>query len=229
MIIAAILAGGRGERVGGSIPKQLLMLKERPVIQWSVDTFHNHGKIDKIIIVSEKASISTIRSIFPESRYPKVSAIIEGGKERVDSSAKAVFSGDYNTDDIFMIHDAARPFISPKIIDELIVTAKRHDASAVYVPVKDTIAVVENDTIVSIPERKKMFYAQTPQVFRYGLIENAHKNFALNGTDGITDDVSLIKSMGHDVYIVNGSELNFKITTELDYKIAGLLASGGVV
>lgn len=91
MIIAAILAGGRGERVGGSIPKQLLMLKERPVIQWSVDTFHNHGKIDKIIIVSEKASISTIRSIFPESRYPKVSAIIEGAKKGLIPQQKQFF------------------------------------------------------------------------------------------------------------------------------------------
>ena len=66
MIIAAILAGGRGERAGGSVPKQLLMLKDRPVIQWSVDTFHRHGQIDKIIIVSEKESISTICGIFPE-------------------------------------------------------------------------------------------------------------------------------------------------------------------
>ena len=91
MIIAAILAGGKGERVGGITPKQLLMLGDRPVIKWSVDTFHQNRQIDEILIVSEKLSLSAIRNIFPERNYPKIAAIIEGGIERVDSSANAVF------------------------------------------------------------------------------------------------------------------------------------------
>ncbi len=229
MIIAAILAGGKGERVGGITPKQLLMLGDRPVIKWSVDTFHQNRQIDEILIVSEKLSLSAIRNIFPERNYPKIAAIIEGGIERVDSSANAVFFKKYNNDDIFMIHDAARPFINSSIIDKLINTVKKHDAAGVYIPVKDTIAVVGNEIIDSIPERKKMFYAQTPQAFRYGLIMEAHKNYQLNRAQGITDDVSLVDSSGHDVYIVAGSDLNFKITTQFDYKIASLIAGNQLV
>ena len=229
MIIAAILAGGRGERVGGTTPKQLLMLGDRPVIQWSVDTFHQYKQIDEIIIVSEKSFLPAIRNIFSEKDYPKIIAIIEGGIERVDSSANAVFFKKYNPDDIFMIHDAARPFINLSIIGELINTVKKHNAAGVYIPAKDTIAVAGNKIIDSIPERKKMFYAQTPQAFRYRLIMEAHKNYQLNRAHGITDDVSLVDSSGHDVYIVAGSDLNFKITTELDYKIASLIAGNQLV
>lgn len=224
MIIAAILAGGKGERVGGAIPKQLLPLGDKSVIQWSVDTFHSHKHIDEIIIISEKTSIDEIRRIFPEPDYPKIKAVIEGGRERVDSSANAVLYKEYDKDDIFMIHDAARPFISSSIIDELINTVNKHGAAGVYIPAKDTIAVVENEIIDSIPERKKMFYAQTPQAFWYGLIAEAHKSYRLNRTHGITDDVSLVDSIGRDVHIVTGSDLNFKITTEFDYKIASLIA-----
>ncbi|HPS56513.1 MAG TPA: IspD/TarI family cytidylyltransferase [Spirochaetota bacterium] len=224
MIIAAILAGGKGERVGGTTPKQLLMLGDKPVIQWSVDTFHQDKQIDEIIIVSEKSSLPAIRSIFPEIKYPKITAIIEGGIERVDSSANAVFYKDYKYDDIFMIHDAARPFISTSIIHELINAVKKHDAAGVYIPAKDTIAIVDNEIIDSIPERNRMFYTQTPQAFRYSLIMEAHKSYQLNRARGITDDVSLVASSGHDIHVVSGSDLNFKITTELDYKIANLIA-----
>lgn len=228
MVIAAILAGGRGERVGGDVPKQLLMLADRPVIQWSVDTFHAHEHVDEIIIVSEKSSLSSIRDLFPEKDYPKIRAIIEGGRERVDSSANAVFHKTYHDSDIFMIHDAARPFISFSVIDELIKTVKVKDAAGVYIPAKDTIAVVDNEIINSIPERSRVFYAQTPQAFRFGLIREAHKGYQLNRTHGITDDVSLVSSMGHDVYVVTGSDMNFKITTELDYKIASLIAGNKI-
>ena len=229
MIIAAILAGGKGERVGGETPKQLLMLGERPVIQWSVDTFHRNKQINEIIIVSEKSSLTAIKKIFPEQNYPKITAVIEGGIERVDSSANAVFYKNYNPDDLFMIHDAARPFISSEMIDELINTVNRHGAAGVYIPSKDTIAVVDNKVIDSIPERKRMFYAQTPQAFRYDFIAEAHKSYQLNRICGITDDVSLVHSAGHDVHIVPGSDLNFKITTELDYKIASLIAGNKLI
>lgn len=229
MVIAAILAGGKGERVGGTIPKQLLMLADRPVIQWSVDTFHQNKQVDEIIIVSEKSSLSAIRELFPEKNYPKVSAIIEGGRERVDSSAHAVFLKTYNHTDIFMIHDAARPFISFSIIDELINTVKLHDAAGVYIPAKDTIAVVHDKIINSIPERSRLFYAQTPQAFRFSLIQEAHKSFQLKRIHGITDDAALVASLGHDVHVVAGSDLNFKITTELDYKIASLIAGNKIL
>ena len=200
------------------------MLEGKPVIQWSVDTFHQNSQIDEIIIVSEKSSITAIESFFLKSDYPKITGIIEGGKERVDSSAAAVFNKDYNPDDIFIIHDAARPFISTVIIDKLIASVKKYSASGVYIPAKDTVAIAENEIINSIPKREKVFYAQTPQAFRYNLIMEAHKKYKIRRTGEITDDVSLVKASGHIIHMVTGSDLNFKITTELDYRVACLIA-----
>lgn len=229
MIIAAILAGGKGTRLGGEKPKQLLPLGDKPVIQWSVDTFHSNDLIDEILIVSEKFSIETMREIFNEKKYPKIKAIIEGGRERVESSAKAVFFKEYNPDDIILIHDAARPFISSEIIQRLIDTVKNSDAAGVYIPATDTIAIARGETIESIPDRKTIFYAQTPQAFKYHIILEAHKNYLLNKMYGITDDVSLVNTAGYDAKIVNGSELNFKITTERDYIIADLMVKNKMI
>jgi len=229
MVIAAILAGGRGLRLGRDIPKQFLALGDKPLIKWSVDTFHENNSIDEIIIVSEKSTINSIRDIFDTGKYPKITAIIEGGSERVDSSAKAVFFKYYNPDDVFMIHDAARPFISDEIITRLINAVKDHDAAGVYISATDTIGIKRDDLIDSIPDRKSLVYAQTPQAFKYHLIREAHENYRLNRTGIITDDVSLVNASGHDVKIVYGSDRNFKITTELDYIVADLLVKNGMI
>lgn len=225
MNYAVILAGGKGLRVGGDIPKQLLPLAGKPVIRWSVETFHSVDEIDRIIIVGEKSSLETIIEMLPQSDFPKIAGYIEGGIERSDSSYNALISFNYNFDDIILFHDAARPFITSGIIKSLIKEIKSSGAAGVYIPAVDTVTITENSKVITIPERRSVFYAQTPQGFRYDIIKDAHENYK-KGLLKIkaTDDVSLVMASGFDIKLVNGSVLNFKITTDVDYKIAEFLA-----
>lgn len=227
MIIAVILAGGKGLRLGSKIPKQMLMLGSKPVISWSVDKFNTNKLVDKIIIVSEKNLIDQMVKLFPETSYPKILSFVEGGEERSDSSYNALISSAFNDDDIILFHDAARPFISDDIITELIKEVKISGACGIYVQSSDTIAFVQDSIVQSIPDRKSVYSAQTPQAFRYSLIKQAHLFNKEKKNMIVTDDISLVVNMGHKVSIVQGSYQNIKITTDLDFKFAEFIISGG--
>ena len=227
MNIAVILAGGKGLRFGSEIPKQMLILGNKHVISWSVDTFHKSDLIDQIIIVSEKNLITEIRMLFPETRYPKILSVIEGGAERSDSSYNALISAEFKDNDIFLFHDAARPFVTELLITDIIKAVKASGACGTYVQSTDTVALVENSIVKTIPERKSVFSAQTPQGFRYGIIKRAHQLKKDQKTVTITDDVSLVFNMGIDVSVVRGSYENIKITTETDFRFAEFIISGG--
>ena len=229
MNYAVILAGGKGLRLGGDVPKQLLPLGGKPVIRWSAQTFHSVDEIDKIIVVGEKNSLIKIREILPQSDFPKIINFIEGGNERSDSSYNALVSGEFSHNDIFLFHDAARPFITPEIIKSLVAEVKDSGAAGVYIPAVDTVTIAENNSVSHIPERKDVFYAQTPQGFRYDIIKNAHEKYRGGGLNiKVTDDVSLVMAAGHNIKLVNGSVLNFKITTDFDYRIAEFIAGSGL-
>ena len=229
MNIGVILAGGKGLRLGSDIPKQILHLGSKPVIAWSVDTFHKCENIDKLIIVSEKNLLKQIKELFPEKNYPKILSFTEGGEERSDSSYNAIISGNFSDEDIFLFHDAARPFVTEEIIVNMIKKVQEKGACGTYIPSSDTVAIVNNSLIESIPERRKVFSAQTPQGFRYGIIKKAHElQKKIKNTD-ITDDVSLVINMGTDVSVINGSPLNIKITTDIDLKFAEYLVNGGFI
>ena len=222
MNIGVILAGGKGLRLDKNMPKQMMLLGNKPVISWSVDTFHKIDLIDKIIVVSEKSILTEIKGLFPAHNYPKLS-FIEGGEERHDSSFNALISSKFNDDDIFLFHDAARPFVGEEIIVSVINETKKSGACGVYMQASDTIAIVNDSKIESIPDRKSVYYAQTPQGFKYKVIMQAHQN--KNKGRAITDDISLVFSMGLDVSVISGSYNNFKITTEEDLRIARLTAT----
>jgi len=230
MIYAVILAGGKGLRLGGDIPKQLLPLAGKPVIRWSAETFQSVDEIDYIIVVGEKNSLETIKSMLPEQDFPKIISFIEGGAERSDSSYNALLSREFSDDDIILFHDAARPFITADIIRAMITEIKVSGAAGIYIPAVDTVTIAENSKVITIPERRQVFYAQTPQGFRYNLIKSAHEKYKKGHLRiKATDDVSLVMAIGHDVKLVNGTALNFKITTDFDYRIAEFIAGNGLV
>jgi len=230
MIYAVILAGGKGLRLGGDIPKQLLPLAGKPVIRWSAETFQSVDEIDYIIVVGEKNSLETIKSMLPEQDFPKIISFIEGGAERSDSSYNALLSREFSDDDIILFHDAARPFITADIIRAMITEIKVSGAAGIYIPAVDTVTIAENSKVITIPERRQVFYAQTPQGFRYNLIKSAHEKYKKGHLRiKATDDVSLVMAIGHDVKLVNGTAFNFKITTDFDYRIAEFIAGNGLV
>lgn len=229
MNYAVILAGGKGLRLGGDIPKQLLPLAGKPVIRWSAEIFHSSDEINRIIVVGEKNSLESIRAILPQNEFPKIISFIEGGAERSDSSFNALISQEFSPDDIILFHDAARPFVSHGIIESIIAEVNASGAAGVYIPAVDTVTIAENNKVITIPERRNVFYAQTPQGFRYGIIKDAHDQYKRGLLKiKVTDDVSLVMARGHDVKLVNGSAMNFKITTDFDYRIAEFIAENGM-
>lgn len=227
MNVAVILAGGKGLRLGNKIPKQMLMLGNKPVISWSVDTFHKASLIDKIIIVSERNLLHDIKRLFPFSDYPKILFFIEGGEERSDSSYNAIISSKFCDDDIFLFHDAARPFVTEDIIIDIINNVKSSGACGTYIQSTDTVALIQDSQVKSIPDRKTVFAAQTPQGFSYGLIKKAHELQRENTNVKVTDDISLVLTMGHPVSSIKGSLKNIKITTEFDLRFAEFLINDG--
>jgi len=220
---AIILAGGTGHRMGTEMPKQFLPLGDIPVIVRTVRAFISTGKIDHVITVSPEAYMQTLETILKDYNLTEYTKIVQGGSSRQDSSYNALISQEFNDKDILLIHDAARPFITSRIIIECIAEAEKSGACGVYVPSIDTITEITNGCVKNIPERSSLFYTQTPQAFQYSIIRDAHERARRESGKSSTDDVSLVINAGYEVRQVEGDYSNIKITTPSDYEIAQLM------
>ncbi len=208
---AIITAGGTSSRFGGQTNKLLEKINNKPIIQYTVDAFVN-SNVDEIIICSNSAIIEELSDIF--KTYDKVK-IIEGGNSRQASvyNGLKVTKGDY-----ILIHDGARPMITPQIIENTKQMVIQKQAVSVMTKTVDTIKEVdENGKIIRTIDRSKLYNTQTPQAFEYNLIKNAHNK--LQGQN-FTDDAGMVEFLGHDVYIVVGDYRNIKVTTKSDLALA---------
>lgn len=208
---AIITAGGTSSRFGGQTNKLLEKINNKPIIQYTVDAFVN-SNVDEIIICSNSAIIEELSDIF--KTYDKVK-IIEGGNSRQASvyNGLKVAKGDY-----ILIHDGARPMITPQIIENTKQMVIQKQAVSVMTKTVDTIKEVdENGKIIRTIDRSKLYNTQTPQAFEYNLIKNAHDK--LQGQN-FTDDAGMVEFLGHDVYIVVGDYRNIKVTTKSDLALA---------
>lgn len=213
-----IVAAGKGKRMGTKCAKQFLDLNGKPVLAHTLDKFEINQNIDNIIIVvGEEQKEYCERNILKKYMYKKVSAVVEGGKERQDSVYNGLKSIPKDTS-IVLVHDAVRPFIEQKQIDNVIITATEKKACALAVPVKDTIKYVNEDNVIEqTPDRNRLWAVQTPQGFTYDILIKAYEHAIKYNYIG-TDDAALVEVI-HDVHIVEGSYKNIKITTkeDLDY------------
>lgn len=221
MNIALIVAAGSGTRMGNlDCPKQFLLVNNKPILYYTVNAFETNPNIDKILIVTNKAYIKQVKNWSDQYQLTKVNYVVEGGSTRQESvfnGLKALKNAGINENDVILIHDCARPLISQDIINNNIEACKKHDAVDTAIAASDTIMKSLNgDKIDSIPNRKELYQSQTPQTFKFGLIYKAHEN-AMNNE--ATDDCMLVKMAGNDIYLVNGSKLNFKITTQEDLEL----------
>lgn len=208
-INAIIPAGGNSSRFGGK-NKLLEKVNGKQIIKYTVDAFES-SDVDKIIICANIAIIEELKEIFKD--YTKVS-IIEGGACRQAS----VFNGlNFEECDYVLIHDAARPMISTELVNRIIEMVKEKKALTVATKTIDTIKEVENGKIIRTIDRSKLYNTQTPQAFEYSLIKDAHTKFY---GQNYTDDAGMLEEAGHDVYILDGSYKNIKITTQNDIEIA---------
>jgi len=223
MNIAIILAAGNSTRMKGKTPKQLLNINGKPVSVYSLETFQAHSDVDNIIVVTKTDLFDTFSKIVKKYKLNKVSAIIAGGITRQASvfNALAFLDPNIKHSDIVLIHDAARPFITKRILDENIRIAKKSSAVETAILCADTISVSKNGQfITNVLDRRELYQAQTPQSFSFGLILQAHQKAALENWANVTDDAQLVLRFGHEVAIAEGTQNNFKITTREDYELA---------
>lgn len=227
---AIVLAAGSGSRMGNSEKKQFMDLGGHPLIYYSIKAFLDAG-IKNIILVTAKEDMEKCREIAREYGFSDLH-IIEGGEERCYS----VYNGLLEVrEEYVLIHDGARAFITKEIILRCMEGAVEKDAVIAALPVKDTIKVrsLNNDTldeyelIDRTPDRKRLFLAQTPQAFRTELIRDGYKKIIERGEiERLTDDASVLESLGIDVYMVEGDYLNIKITDPADLHLSkGILES----
>lgn len=216
---AVILAGGNGTRMGVDIPKQYLSINGKPIIIYSAEVFQNHNYIDGIIVICSNNYIDHVKGIFQQYKISKLIKVCYGGATRQLSSYNSVKLKECKNDDIILIHDAARPFISSKIITNLINSVKDDFSSAVYVNMSDSIIRTNSDFVEEYIPRNEIYYAQTPQAFKKRIILECHQK-AINENIEFTDDASMVHHYGYQVKKVAGDKMNFKITTTEDLNYA---------
>ena len=218
-----IAAAGSSARMGG-INKQYLEVGGMPVLARSAKAFEKNAYTDEIIIaVRAGDEDNCMQSVVNRYSMRKVRAVVAGGSERCDSVKKAL---DAVSEDcgIVLVHDGARPFVTQRLIHDVIDVADRCDAAVPCVSVKDTIKIVENGTVTETPDRSNLRAVQTPQGFSAGLLREAYEK-AFSGQDlKVTDDASVVEAFGHEVTVVESDEGNIKITTPEDLKAAEALA-----
>lgn len=223
---AIVLAGGRGKRMNSSVPKQFLMIKDKPVLYYSLKAFED-SFIDSVILVASEDDMEYCRKeIVDKFGFNKVVKIVSGGKERYHSvlnGIKAASECDY-----IFIHDGARPFVTQDMLERLLECVEESKACVAGMPVKDTIKIANEEGFIdTTPKRELVWMIQTPQVFDFALIKKAYlilekdEYSLLQKGISITDDAMVVEMLlGEKVKLVEGSYQNIKITTPEDLAIA---------
>jgi 2-C-methyl-D-erythritol 4-phosphate cytidylyltransferase len=217
MNIAMILAGGMGARMGiVEKPKQFIDVYGKAVIVHTLEAFDNHPSIDYIAIICLEEWFDDLKILLRKYEINKVKWIIKGGATRQESIYNGInaLSEECAKDDIIVIHDSVRPLISHKIISDNISGAIQYGAVDTVIPATDTIVrSIDDQKITDIPVRKELYLGQTPQSFKFSLIQEAHNFANNNNVQNATEDCQLVLKMGRDVHLVAGDKMNFKITS----------------
>ena len=218
MVVTIIPAGGVGKRLGSPIPKQFLKIGGRPVIIHTLLVFENTPTVNKIIIPIVPNWRAYLEKILAAFDLKKIYAIVPGGKTRQESVYAGLKVLPEKTS-IILVHDAARPFVTQEIIEEVIKTIRLKGAAIAATPVKDTVKEVENGLIKETIPRERLYLAQTPQGARKDLLLHAFEKAYMDGFLG-TDEASILERIGIPVWVVPSPSTNFKITTIEDLRLA---------
>ena len=218
---AIVLAAGQGKRMHSKVQKQFLEIQGYPVLYYSLRCFQESPLIQDIILVTGEESISYCKEeIVQKYGFTKVSAVIPGGKERYDS----VYAGlcECRDCEYVLIHDGARPFVTEEILKRGLQKVKETGACVIGMPSKDTVKLSDEEGYVKeTPNRKCVWTIQTPQIFSYSLIREAHDSIRQKDMSKITDDAMVVEQeTGAKVALAEGSYQNIKITTPEDMKTA---------
>lgn len=223
MNIAVVLAGGSGSRMGMvDRPKQFIDIYGKPVIIHTLEAFEINSGIDAICVICVKEWQDDLAMWLKEYDIRKVKWIANAGSSRQESSLNALnaIKDDVSDEDYVIIHDAARPLVSQKIINENIEKVKEYGACDTVIPAHDTvIRSLDEKTLDSIPARKELYLGQTPQSFKYSIVRKAYDDYFALDEDKrpvMTDDCGLVLHSGIEIGMAMGDKLNMKITTMED-------------
>ena len=223
-VTAIVPAAGGGTRMAAGIPKQYLPLKGVPLLARTIEALRASRCLDCLILVIPPFHEERCRREILEPFGLTVDAMVPGGADRQASVYAGLLRSPAKTD-LFLIHDGARPFITPAIMEAAVSAATESGGAVVAMPVTDTIKKADGDGfVVETPERGRLWAAQTPQVFRADLFREAHR-LALRDGFRTTDDSALVERLGHPVRLVAGSRENLKITTTADLSLAEQILS----
>lgn len=232
MIIPAAGLGTRMSSAGGakrskpSATKQFTELDGVPVLVRTLQNFASSPEISEIHVALRASELASFRERL-EGDFPQILAkkpvLVEGGEHRQESVSNALARVSAAPDDLVLVHDAVRPFITHEIIRDVIRAAQQYGAAIVGIPAMDTVKQVdrtaEGAVIKATIPRQQIVLAQTPQGFRYEILKNAFDEASADGFIG-TDEASLVERSGHPVAVVMGTPRNIKITTPADFELA---------
>ena len=224
MIVAALLAGGIGTRLDVGIPKQFFKINDKPLLAYCIESFVKVDVLDKIIVSSPKEHINDTQALIDEYFNDDRLVVIEGGETRngtiLNSIDYAIENG-ADDDSVMVTHDAARIFVTPKLIEDSIKYATEYGAASAVIPATDVIFQSKTPNyLTKVPERKYLVHAQTPQSFNIKKFINIYKDLTEEEISLLDEAMMLFYLRDEVVYLFDGDSSNFKITRPFDITIA---------
>jgi 2-C-methyl-D-erythritol 4-phosphate cytidylyltransferase len=219
-VLAIIPAAGTGVRMGGGTPKQFLSLEGIPIFVHTLRKFVASDAIDEIFLALRAEDMERAQTDVEREHFPKLVRLVCGGVTRQETVARALAEAAPTTE-VVVVHDAVRPFIELEMIQRVAEAARKDGAAILGIPSVDTVKQVERHTILGTIPRERIVLAQTPQAFRYEIIQEAFARAAADGFNG-TDESSLVERLGYTVTVLMGSDRNIKITKPSDLPLARL-------
>ncbi len=212
-----IVAAGTSQRMAG-INKLFAPLRGKLLLAWSVDTCQKSDLIQQIVLVLRDKDLARGQRLKKERGWSKVT-LCPGGARRQDSVREGL--GQIRACDLVMIHDGARPFLTPDLIEDGLKVVGETQAAVAAVPVKDTIKLAADENLIGETlQRDRLWVAQTPQIFNFGVITRAYDNLVTE----VTDDATAVECLGYRVQLYMGDYRNIKVTTAEDLALANIIA-----
>jgi 2-C-methyl-D-erythritol 4-phosphate cytidylyltransferase len=225
--VAVVLAGGTGTRVGLSIPKQLIRVAGKPIIEHTIGVLQDSPLVDEILVLMAPGHLDAVSAILRDGAYPKVSRVLEGAATRNATTRRALDAlGDDECN--VMLHDAVRPLLSQRVINDCVAALERYQAVDTAIPSADTIIQVDDrsgETIQDVLRRSLLRRGQTPQCFRLSVLRRAYQRAEQDADFEATDDCTVVLRYAPEVPIavVRGEERNMKVTEPIDVYLADKL------
>lgn len=221
MIYAVIAAGGIGSRMGKDIPKQYIKVGGKEIIKHTIEKFTTTPRIDKVIVLCPESFVDYTKKIINDESI----AVISGGKTRNDTLINAINyieeTDGLSDDTVLITHDAVRPFVTKEIIENNIDAVLKYGATGTSIAAVDTIFESDDGcTVSAVPDRSKLYQAQTPQCFMAKKLREIYMSLSDNEKEILTDACKIYTIKGYNVHMVKGDTSNIKITYPYDLIVA---------